>query len=64
MLYEEHGTTSLLILSDDGTLKVDGRPAKEHPNPELRTFRCFKTILEGQAPAIPGQPTRKVPDEF
>lgn len=36
----------LLILSDDGTVMIDGRPAKEHPNPERRVFRGFLRPLE------------------
>ncbi len=32
---------ALLMLSDDGALMVDGRPAKEHPVPARRTFRGF-----------------------
>jgi hypothetical protein len=31
----------LLVLSDDGTRPVDGRPAKDHPDPARRTFRGF-----------------------
>ncbi len=32
----------LLVLSDDGTLLVDGQPAKEHPLPVRRTFRACR----------------------
>lgn len=40
-LVELDGAPSLLVLSDDGTRPVDGKPAKEHPDPLRRTFRGF-----------------------
>ena len=42
---ERNGTPTVLILSDDGSRIVDGKPAKSHPEPARRTFRGF--LCEG-----------------
>jgi hypothetical protein len=38
---ERDGAPAMLVLSDDGSRPVDGRPAKSHPDPLRRTFRGF-----------------------
>jgi hypothetical protein len=38
---EQHGASTVLVLSDDGSRRVDGVPAKSHPDPARRTFRGF-----------------------
>ena len=38
---ERDGAPVVLVISDDGSRIVDGRPAKSHPDPVRRTFRGF-----------------------
>ncbi len=40
----EHGQTEFFILSDDGTLKIDGEDCKRIKNPAFRQFRGYELL--------------------
>ena len=44
LLYPQTGLREFQILSDDGTRLVDGRPGKEIPDPQRRTFRSVWAV--------------------
>jgi hypothetical protein len=41
VIYPQHGLQEFQVLSDDGTLLIDGCPCKDLKDPNRRTFRSF-----------------------